>query len=270
MAERRVLFVDDEPGIRASLSAILSHHGYEVTVAGDVPGALQLISLQHFDVLISDLNIGEPGDGFTVVSAMRRTQPNAVTFILTGFPGFETALRAIQEQVDGYLLKPTSVPALMHELEQKLAHRTRHERPKLKRISEIVRSNRKEMIQEWLEHLRMRESIFGMGLSDRELADGMPELLEELARRVENSSKRSSAAAKASNHHGSLRRKQGFTVLQMLEESRILRQVILRTVHIHLMEINLSYVFTDLSMMSDALDDQMEHSLTAYLQATAA
>ena len=46
-----------------------------------------------FDVLLSDLNIGQPGDGFTVVSAMRRVQPKAATFILTGYPDFDTACR---------------------------------------------------------------------------------------------------------------------------------------------------------------------------------
>ena len=56
------------------------------------------------DVLIADLNVSPPGDGFTVVSAMRCTQPNCVNFILTGFPAFETALEAIRRHVDDYLL----------------------------------------------------------------------------------------------------------------------------------------------------------------------
>lgn len=70
---------------------------------------LALITAEKYDVLISDLNIGHPGDGFTVVSAMRRTQPEAVTLILTGYPAFESVLRAIREQVDDFLTKPTDV-----------------------------------------------------------------------------------------------------------------------------------------------------------------
>src|SRR6266567_5471173 len=49
---------------------------------------LKLIQSEQFDVLLSDLNIGEPSDGFTVVSAMRRIQPDALTIILTGYPAF--------------------------------------------------------------------------------------------------------------------------------------------------------------------------------------
>ena len=76
----RILFVDDEPGIRLSLPAVLTIHGFEVTAAGSVAEALDSMNKWPFDVLISDLNIGHPGDGFTVVSAMRRTQPECVTY----------------------------------------------------------------------------------------------------------------------------------------------------------------------------------------------
>src|SRR5438874_11972725 len=98
MAQTRILFVDDEPSIRLTLPAILEMHGFVVRTASDVPEALALIQKEQFDVLLSDLNIGQPGDGFTIVSAMRRIQPNAVTVIITGYPAFETALEAIRKQ----------------------------------------------------------------------------------------------------------------------------------------------------------------------------
>jgi DNA-binding NtrC family response regulator len=73
--QRRLLFVDDEPVIRMSLAAVLTIHNFEVTTAATVAEALQCITSATFDILLSDLNIGNPGDGLTVVSAMRRTQP---------------------------------------------------------------------------------------------------------------------------------------------------------------------------------------------------
>ena len=116
----RILFVDDEAGIRTTLQAILEQHGFQVTTAATVPEALEHLNHATFDVLLSDLNIGQPGDGFTVVSAMRRVQPDAVTFILTGYPDFDTALQAIRSQVDDYLLKPTDVPTLIHAIKRRL------------------------------------------------------------------------------------------------------------------------------------------------------
>src|SRR5512138_3165469 len=114
-----VLFVDDEPNIRLTLPAILRMHNFEVTAVATVADALAKISEDRFDVLIADLNIGEPGDGFTVVSAMRRTQPDAVTIIMTGFPAFETALEAIRSQVDDYVVKPATIDRLVEVIQRK-------------------------------------------------------------------------------------------------------------------------------------------------------
>src|SRR5215469_2349736 len=105
----RILFVDDEETIRITLGEVLRVQGYEVTTVSTVAEALVQITSNPFDVLIADLNIGQPGDGFTIVSAMRSTQPDCATFILTAYPALETALQAIRSQVDDYLI---SLPML--------------------------------------------------------------------------------------------------------------------------------------------------------------
>src|SRR5262252_3198584 len=67
----KILFVDDEENIRLMLGMYLKEQGFLVTTAATVAEALKFITQQDFDVLIADLNVGSPGDGFTVVSAMR-------------------------------------------------------------------------------------------------------------------------------------------------------------------------------------------------------
>jgi len=117
---RRILFVDDEPSIRLTLPAVLEEHGFEVTIAGSVAEALAKINSSRFDVLLSDLNIGEDGDGFHVVRAMRSIQPKCVTVILTGYPAFESALQGIRNQVDDYLVKPADLESLINTIHEKL------------------------------------------------------------------------------------------------------------------------------------------------------
>src|ERR1700749_327595 len=112
----RILFVDDEAGIMLTLGPILEKHGFSVMTAAWVSEALEMINHEKFDVLLSDLNIGQPGDGFTVVSAMRRVQPDACTFILTGYPDLETAIQGIRSQVDDYFSKPLHVERLVGAL----------------------------------------------------------------------------------------------------------------------------------------------------------
>src|SRR5581483_11682722 len=120
---RRVLFVDDEPSIRLTLPAVLQEHGFEVKSASSVPEALAEINSSRFDVLLSDLNIGEEGDGLRVVSAMRRAQPDCITIILTGYPAFESAVQAIRTHVDDYLVKPADIESLVQSLHEKLQTR---------------------------------------------------------------------------------------------------------------------------------------------------
>jgi signal transduction histidine kinase len=88
-----------------------------------VPEALVEINSYQFDVLITDLNIHEQGDGFLVVSAMRHLQPDCVNLILTGYPALETAVQAIRSQVDDYLMKPSDVDSLVTMINEKLKSR---------------------------------------------------------------------------------------------------------------------------------------------------
>jgi len=120
---RRLLFVDDEEGIRTTLPAILERRGFEVRVAASVPEAFSEIKTHKFDVLLSDLNIGEDGNGFAVIRAMRQAYPNCVAILLTGYPAFETAVQAIEDEVDGYHVKPADINSLVSTIERKLRSR---------------------------------------------------------------------------------------------------------------------------------------------------
>lgn len=125
-SDKRLLFVDDEPSIRLTLPPLIEQYGFKVKSAASVPEALELIQRHRFDALLCDINISQEGDGFTVVRAMREAVPDCVTVLLTGYPGFETALKAIHSEVDDYLVKPTDVHILVSTLERKLsARRTR-------------------------------------------------------------------------------------------------------------------------------------------------
>src|SRR5882724_3575744 len=182
----RLLFVDDEASIRVTLSAILSQEGFDVTVAASVPEALEKIHKHSYDILISDLNIGQPGDGFTVVSAMRRSQPEAATFILTGYPDFESALLAIRNQVDDYLTKPADVKKLVATLKEKSAAPYHSRSVPKKRISVIIRERLDEIIERWLDKVQSDAELAKISLGRDDRIDHVPALLEELAYRIEH------------------------------------------------------------------------------------
>lgn len=261
----RILFVDDEPAIRLSLPEILRLHGFQVTSCATVGEAVQAIAAQQFDVLISDLNIGSPGDGFTVVSAMRRTQPNCVTLILTGYPAFETALQAIRSQVDDYLIKPAGVPELVASIENKLRHRTPHQLQRLKRVPQLLHDDLDEIVEQILrsehrilqmprihlteEECRRNAETFIHGLV-AQLASGVPQL--------------STALTELSRQHGKARFHQGYSAPMLVEENRYFADAILDCVRSNLLVADVSQLVPDLRLLYDTLSAMLREAISAH------
>ena len=260
-----LLFVDDEESVRLTMSMMLESKGFRVTAADDVPNALRLISTQAFDVLIADLNIGHPGDGFTVVSAMRRTQPNAATFILTGYPAFETALEAIRQQVDDYLLKPVEIDSLVEKIKATLG-KTPHARLSQKRLLDIIEDNKATIIQAWLSEVKQDHDLSAIRMSDAERTDHLPRLLEEFLRRARGAQP-TAADNRAAVLHGDTRRKQGYTIPLLIREAKLLQVVLGNCILEHLLAIQVSHVISDMVRISETIQTALEASVRAFLQA---
>jgi DNA-binding NtrC family response regulator len=118
---KRILFVDDEAGIRLTLPRILAKYGFDVTSVANVQDALAEIEAQEFDAFLSDLNLPLPNQRFVVIEAMRRHQPRCVTFAFTGYPGDESALQALDHQVAHYFTQPVDIEELVNTINDKLA-----------------------------------------------------------------------------------------------------------------------------------------------------
>ena len=58
---KRVLLVDNEPNIRATLPVILQRYGYSVKAAATIAEALEAVQNDRFDILICDLNMARSG-----------------------------------------------------------------------------------------------------------------------------------------------------------------------------------------------------------------
>jgi YesN/AraC family two-component response regulator len=265
MAQIRILFVDDEPSIRLTLPAILEMHGFQVKTASDVPEALTLIQKEQFDVLLSDLNIGQPGDGFTIVSAMRRTQPNAVTVIITGYPAFETALEAIRKQVDDYVVKPTDVNQLIEIIERKLSQRQPHTPLNPRRVGVILLENIGQIVDEWLLQVKRHPGLKTLKLEDSERVGNLPLALREVLHNLENDDPMTELARKAAEEHGWIRAKQGYSIELLLEDVRILRRILLQHIQANLLGVNISFMIPDIIRLEDRISQKAVISVQAFL-----
>lgn len=259
MSSLRMLFVDDEPTIRLTLPEILRMHGHEVEVASTVAEALAAIAARKFDVLISDLNIGNHGDGFTVVSAMRRTQPQCITLILTGYPGFETALQAIRSQVDDYLVKPTQVEHLVETIERKLNERTPHKPAPVKRVSEVLREYREAVAARAVASLAERRKS-----SQDEFRESLLDLFDALVAFNDPKLDRKSLAQGAS--YAVLRRKQQYAIDDIFDDFRTLERIAYEVVQENLLAADVSNLVPDLRAFNDHVQNVLMHAVNAYLE----
>lgn len=59
-------------------------------------------------------------DGTDVLIKMKKTMPEAVKIMITGFPSLETGVKALDEGADAYLVKPVKPEELIALIEEKL------------------------------------------------------------------------------------------------------------------------------------------------------
>jgi DNA-binding response OmpR family regulator len=118
-----LLLVDDDPTIRKIVTYIFSANGFVVTSASNTAAAMQMMEEKKFHLLVSDLNIDEDHDGLSVIAAMRRTQPSALTFILTATPDAKSTLWAIRNDVDGYFKKSADLRAVARQVSERMSGR---------------------------------------------------------------------------------------------------------------------------------------------------
>jgi DNA-binding response OmpR family regulator len=119
----RALVVDDEERVRYVLEETLRRVGHVVVTASSGEEALDLLRDTSFDVAVVDLNLGGHVDGLRVLEALRWRWPGAAVVILTAHGSLESALAAIREGVDAYLLKPSKPAEVRQAVQEALERR---------------------------------------------------------------------------------------------------------------------------------------------------
>ncbi len=135
----RALVVDDEDGIRFFLKETLRRVGFDVEESGNGEEALERLRENSYDLVMLDLHLGGRVDGHRVLEAAKWRWPETAVIILTAHASLESTLTAIQEGVDGYLLKPVEAEGVRQAVREALARRHRCASP-LKAAEETLLS----------------------------------------------------------------------------------------------------------------------------------
>jgi two-component system nitrogen regulation response regulator NtrX len=103
-----ILVVDDEPGVRSSISGVLKDEGFDVDVAETGEECLEKANGAAYDVIVLDIWL--PGlDGLTTLQRLRERQVDAQVVIISGHGNIESAVRAIKMGAFDFIEKPLSL-----------------------------------------------------------------------------------------------------------------------------------------------------------------
>jgi len=117
------LVVDDEEWIRSYIQETLERSGHAVAVASSGEEAMELLRDTRFDLVFLDLKLGGRVDGHKVLEGVRWRWPGTAVVILTAHGTLESAITAIEQGVDGYLLKPVEPKEVRQAAEDALRRR---------------------------------------------------------------------------------------------------------------------------------------------------
>ena len=114
--EARILLVDDEPGLRRTLSDRLRKEGYAVDTAANGNIALELARKGHYDIVILDLNLPAK-DGLQVCQELRREGQNVAVLMLTARDSMADKITGLKSGADDYMTKPFESAELLARIE---------------------------------------------------------------------------------------------------------------------------------------------------------
>src|ERR1700693_303911 len=267
---QRVLLVDDDAVVLGTMRALLERNGFDVVAVGGVTEALKCLAIQSFQVFIPDLHMPNAGDGFTVISAMRHSQPAALTMLLSAFPDVKSAMEAIILEADEIVVKPVEVKQLAEMVRERLLIQKPANRPSKERVSEILHRCSDLVVKNWLARVKQARELNHLALEDTERTGHLPKLLEDLVARlhrpIPGSPQDSDAiCSPAAVLHGELRYAQGYTPEMLVHESRIPQVTLFGTLKDNMNALDFSLLLPDVMTIADEVDAQLTQTMGSYM-----
>jgi two-component system nitrogen regulation response regulator NtrX len=132
----RLLVVDDEENVRASIRGVLTDEGFTVDAVESGEACLKAANRRPYDVIFLDVWL--PGkDGLEVLKELKSRNPNQYVIMISGHGSIETAVQATKLGAFDFIEKPLSLDKLILVLEHALEHKRLEEENR--NLKEIVR-----------------------------------------------------------------------------------------------------------------------------------
>jgi putative nucleotidyltransferase with HDIG domain len=162
----RILVVDDESNVRSMIGATLEHHGHRVHLAGSGREALELLSRDGFDLVLTDI-VMEDGNGLALLERIRAQHPQMPVVMVTAIHDISVAIDAMRRGAFDYLLKPFEREHLVASVQRALEHgQAIHENRSYQENLERIVLARTELLRQAMQDLEHSYDITLEALGD--------------------------------------------------------------------------------------------------------
>lgn len=109
---KKILVVDDDDGVRTTLSDLLRCKGYYICEASSGKDAIEMVKSEDFDIVILDLMMPKM-NGIDTLRELKKIKPNMQVIMITAFGTVENAVDAIKKGASDYISKPFKTNELL-------------------------------------------------------------------------------------------------------------------------------------------------------------
>jgi DNA-binding response OmpR family regulator len=264
MTLSRVLLVDNNDEIGVLFQEGLENNGFDVLIASSVRSALSLIAAEQFDVLLYDLHTPDASDVFVVVNALLQGHHNPVILVLSRYPAVQGGLSALLLKPDEILMKPIGIVAITERIRKKLENPAAQRSFTFENVAAILERDLTITIHDWMRQVELNEELSRIDLCYADRTGHLPSLFNELISRLQARSGTKACLSIAAYDYGHLRRKQGYTLAMIVEESRILQVSIFKTLQENLHGVDFSKLLLDVRTIADEVDSQLKQAILGY------
>lgn len=136
-------------------------------------------------------------------------------------------------------------------------------------VADILEYQLESLIHDWMALVEKQEDLMQIKLNFQERAGHLPQLLRDVIVRLRLEVGTKAPISIAASHHGDLRRRQGYSVAMVVEESRLLQVCLFTTLHKHNHRLEYSKLLPDVVIIADEVDAQLKQQMLCYMEANA-
>jgi len=137
-------------------------------------------------------------------------------------------------------------------------------------VADIIERELQSVTVDWLARVEQEPDLKSIPLSFEDRTGHLPQLLHDVIARLRLDAATKAPISKAAAHHGDLRRKQGYTVAMVVEESRLLQVTIFSTLNKNTHNLEFSKLLPDVVTIADEVDAQLKEQMLRFMAADAA